>query len=243
MAIVIEAAPREPGSSNAARRLRRERRLPAVVYGGGKDSNPIAIDPGEIISILKSDSGQNTIFKLKVGDGGAEEDVMIFDVQIDPLNHSLVHADLVRIAMDVVIEVEIPIHLIGQPKGVVAQGGVLDHSLREIEVSCLPGNIPESIDIDVSHLEINDSIRVRDLQIPADVTLLTEPDRSVASVVPPVSEEELEADLTVEGEEPEVEEEEMVEAAEELEEGEEAEEAGEESKEAGESKESKESKD
>lgn len=219
--IIIEAAPREAGSSNAARRLRRERRLPAVVYGGDKSSRTITLDPAEIVTILKSESGQNTIFKLKV-DGGGEEDVMIFDVQIDPLSHSLQHADLMRIAMDVTIEVSVPIHLIGEPAGVVKDGGVLDHSLRELLVSCLPGNIPESIDIDVSHLEINDSIRVGDLEIPADVTLETDPGRSVASVVPPVSEEELEADLGIEVEEPLVEGEEPLAEGEEPEEGEKA---------------------
>jgi len=201
--IVIEAAPREAGSSNAARRMRRERKLPAVVYGGGKESQTVTLEPTEIISILKSESGQNTIFKLKT-DGGAEENVMIFDVQIDPITHQLVHADLGRIAMDVVIEVSVPIHLVGEPRGVVADGGVLDHSLRELEVSCLPGNIPESIDIDVSHLEINDSIKVADLVMPPNVTLETDLEYSVASVVPPVSEEDLEADLGIEGEEPEV---------------------------------------
>lgn len=201
--IVIEAAPREAGSSNAARRLRRERKLPAVVYGGGKESQPISLDPSQIVSILKSESGQNTIFKLKTADG-AEDNVMLFDVQIDPISHRLLHADLARIAMDVVIEVSIPIHLVGEPKGVL-QGGVLDHSLRELEVSCLPGDIPEGIEIDVSHLEINDSIRVQDLPIPPNVTVETDLDRSVASVVPPVTEEDLEADLGVEGEEPVVE--------------------------------------
>jgi len=200
--IVIEAAPREAGSSNEARRMRRQRKLPAIVYGGGKESLPITLDPGEIVSILKSESGQNTIFKLKTGDGD-EDNVMIFDVQIDPITHTLLHADLARIAMDVVMELSVPIHLIGEPKGVI-EGGVLDHSLRELEVSCLPGNIPESIDIDVSHLEINDSIKVGDLVLPPDVTLETDPDYSVASVVPPLSEEDLEADLGVEGEEPEV---------------------------------------
>ncbi|MGD8327832.1 MAG: 50S ribosomal protein L25 [Acidobacteriota bacterium] len=221
--IVIEAAPREAGSSNEARRMRRERKLPAIVYGGGKESLPITLDPGEIVSILKSESGQNTIFKLKTGDGG-EDNVMIFDVQIDPITHTLLHADLARIAMDVEIEVSVPIRLIGEPKGVV-EGGVLDHSLRELEVSCLPGNIPESIDIDVSHLEINDSIKVADLVLPPDVTLETDLDYSVASVVPPVSEEDLEADLGIEGEEPEV-------VGEELGEGEEAPEAPEEEEKA-----------
>ena len=198
--IVIEAQEREAGSSNAARRMRREEKLPAVVYGGGKGSHPIILNPVEIISILKSESGQNTIFKLKVG-GGAEDNVMIFDVQIDPITHHLIHADLVRIALDVEIEVSVLLRIVGEAKGVVADGGVLDHSLRELVVSCLPGDIPESIEVDVSELEMNHSIKVEDLQVPANVTVVTDPDRSVASVVAPVSEADLEADLGIEGEE------------------------------------------
>lgn len=198
--ILIEAAPREAGSSNEARRMRRERKLPAVVYGGGKESHTITLDPGEIVSILKSESGQNTIFKLKIADG-SEENVMIFDVQIDPIKRSLVHADLLRIAMDVAIEVSVSLQIVGEAAGVI-EGGVLDHSLRELVIICLPADIPESIEVDVSELEMNQSIKVEDIQVPANVTVVTEADRSVASVVPPVSEADLEADLTVEGEEP-----------------------------------------
>ena len=212
--IVIEAAPRQAGSSNEARRVRRERKLPAVVYGGAKESHPITLDPREIVSILKSESGQNTVFKLKVA-GGAEENVMIFDVQVDPITHSLQHADLVRIAMDVLMEVEVPIELIGEPVGVRVNEGVLDHSLREITVECLPGNIPDLIEVDVSELDIHDSIKVGDITVPDNVRVVTEADRSIASVVLPVSEEDLEADLGIEGEEPVLEgaEEEDVDAA------------------------------
>ena len=236
--IVIEAQEREAGSSNAARRMRREEKLPAVVYGGDKESTPIILNPREIISVLKSESGQNTIFKLKVA-GGAEDNVMIFDVQIDPITYNLIHADLMRIAMDVDIEVSIPLRIVGDAKGVVEDGGVLDHSLRELVVSCLPGNIPENIEVDVSELEMNESIKVEDLLVPPDVTVVTEPDRSVASVVAPVSEADLEADLGVEGEEiegEEIEGEEPEEGAEAPAEGAEAakpEEAGEEEKKSG----------
>lgn len=198
--IVIEAALRQAGSSNEARRMRRDRKLPAVVYGGDRESNPITLNPREIVSILKSESGQNTVFQLKL-DGGVSETVMIFDVQIDPITHSLVHADLVRIAMDVELEVEIPIELIGEPIGVRLHGGVLDHSLRELTVTCLPGDIPEQIVVDVSELDLHDSIRVGDLPIPDNVKVETDPDRSVASVVAAVTEADLEVDLTVEGEE------------------------------------------
>ena len=236
--IVIEAQEREAGSSNAARRMRREEKLPAVVYGGDKESTPIILNPREIISVLKSESGQNTIFKLKVA-GGAEDNVMIFDVQIDPITYNLIHADLMRIAMDVDIEVSVPLRIVGDAKGVVEDGGVLDHSLRELVVSCLPGNIPENIEVDVSELEMNESIKVEDLLVPPDVTVVTEPDRSVASVVAPVSEADLEADLGVEGEEiegEEIEGEELEEGAEAPAEGAEAakpEEAGEEEKKSG----------
>ena len=231
--IVIEAQEREAGSSNAARRMRREEKLPAVVYGGDKESTPIILNPREIISVLKSESGQNTIFKLKVA-GGAEDNVMIFDVQIDPITYNLIHADLMRIAMDVDIEVSVPLRIVGDAKGVVEDGGVLDHSLRELVVSCLPGNIPENIEVDVSELEMNESIKVEDLLVPPDVTVVTEPDRSVASVVAPVSEADLEADLGVEGEE--IEGEEPEEGAEAPAEGAEAakpEEAGKEEKKSG----------
>ena len=231
--IVIEAQEREAGSSNAARRMRREEKLPAVVYGGDKESTPIILNPREIISVLKSESGQNTIFKLKVA-GGAEDNVMIFDVQIDPITYNLIHADLMRIAMDVDIEVSVPLRIVGDAKGVVEDGGVLDHSLRELVVSCLPGNIPENIEVDVSELEMNESIKVEDLLVPPDVTVVTEPDRSVASVVAPVTEADLEADLGVEGEE--IEGEEPEEGAEAPAEGAEAakpEEAGKEEKKSG----------
>ena len=194
--------------------MRRERKLPAVLYGGKKDSKPITLNPGEIVSILKSESGQNTIFKLEVS-GGSPENVMIFHLQIDPITHSLQHADLVRIAMDVMIEVSVPLVIVGESRGVTVDGGVLDHSLRELVVSCLPGNIPDEIQVDVSELEMNSSIRVEDIQVPPDVTVVTELDRSVASVVPPVSEADLEADLGLEEEEieGEVPEEELEEAA------------------------------
>ena len=225
--IHIEAAPRQAGSSNLARRMRRERKLPAVVYGGDKDSNTITLNPREIISIIKSESGQNTIFKLTVG-GGSEENVMIFDLQIDPITHQLIHADLVRIAMDVEIEVSVPLVIVGEPVGVLVDGGVLDHSLRELVVLCLPSNIPDAIEVHVSELEMNSSIKVEDLTLPPDVTLVTDPDRSIASVVPPVSEADLEVAVEeeelelAEGEEvPEGEEEEEAEGEEGAEEAEE----------------------
>lgn len=231
--ILVEAEPRESGSSNVARRLRRERQLPAVVYGGQGESLPITLDPREITTILKSESGRNTLFQLRVG-GGSPETVMIFDLQIDPMTRTLQHADLVRIAMDRQIQVDVHIELLGEPLGVRKDGGVLDHSLRMVEVECLPGDIPEVLEIDVSELEIGDSVSVEDLPVPPGVRILAAPERNVASVVPPVSEEELEAAIeALEPELAEVEElEEELEEAEVEEEGEEGEREDEEEKES-----------
>lgn len=190
--IKVEAEPREAGSSNAARRLRAEHKLPAVLYGGDADSIPISVDPKDIIDILRSDSGQNTLFEVTVGDGSPET-VMIFDIQVDPVTHHLQHADLVRIAMDRTIQVEVPVELVGTPAGVKEEGGVLDHSLREVLVECLPGDIPDELTVDVSHLTIGDSVSIEDLEVPVSVKVMADPNRNVASVVAPISEEELEA--------------------------------------------------
>jgi len=190
--ITVEAEPREAGSSNAARRLRAEHRLPAILYGGDGDSLPISLDPKAIIDILRSDSGQNTLFEVRVGDDRPET-VMIFDIQVDPVTHHLQHADLVRIALDKAIQVRVPVELVGTPAGVQEEGGVLDHSLREVLVECLPGDIPDEITVDVSHLTIGDAVSVEDLEIPISVKVMADPNRNVASVVAPISEEELEA--------------------------------------------------
>ena len=216
--IVVKAEPREPGSSNVARRMRGDGKLPAVVYGGDGGASPIAVDPKEIIKILKSESGRNTVFQLEVGGSKSSDSVMIYDLQVDPIRHTLVHADFKRIAMDKPIDVEVPIRVVGEAKGVKIDGGVLDHSLREVTVHCLPADIPDGLEVDVSELEIGDSINVGDLRMPPRVELITDPERTIASVVPPVSEEDLETVVAepLEGElEPELVGEEEEEAAEE----------------------------
>jgi len=190
--IIVNAVSREPGSGNDARRLRREGKLPAVVYGGDKDSIAVTLDPRELLKILKSDSGQNTIFQVKIGDKGAAETVMVFDYQVDPIRHHLTHADLVRISMDKAIEVSVHLVFTGEPEGVKIDGGVLDQAMREVTVECLPTDIPESLEVDVSALQIGDSVRVADIVVPPGVTMLTDEDSTLASVVPPVSEEDLE---------------------------------------------------
>lgn len=189
---IVDAVSREPGSSNEARRLRREGKLPAVVYGGGKDSFAVTLEPRDLLRILKSDSGQNTVFEVKIGDEGAAETVMVFDYQVDPIRHQLTHADLVRISMDKAIEVSVQLVFTGVPKGVEMDGGVLDQAMREVTVECLPKDIPEGLVVDVSELEIGDSVRVEDIVVPSSVRVLVDEDTTLASVVPPVSEEDLE---------------------------------------------------
>ena len=222
MEVVAEV--REELGKNANRRLRAEGKIPAVVYGSDLDNASLSVDPKELVQILQSETGHNTIFKLKVGSKAA--DVLIQDYQLDPVRGNLIHADFQTIKMDELHEFEVPIHAEGVPSGVKNQGGVMDIILREIDVSCLPSDVPDFIPVDVTELDIGDAIRVEDLQVDPKVEILSEPERVVVTVVPPhveeePEEEELEEEL--EAAEPEVigkgkaEDEEEEEAAEETE--------------------------
>ena len=159
---VLEAQPREAGTKNDARRVRREGKIPAVVYGAGKDALPVTIDPRHVLRILRSDSGHNTIFDLALN-GGERTKAMIVDWQYEPIKGSLLHIDLKRIAMDKALRVNVPIVLQGVPAGVKTEGGILEQMLREVEIECLPADIPGHIDIDVSELAFGMVIRVADL--------------------------------------------------------------------------------
>lgn len=189
--IVVEAKKRTEHGKNASRRLRREGEIPAVLYGGGRDVVSLTVSPKALDSILHSEAGENTLFSLKIVPGGMEPGrVMIVEHDVDPVTEKLLHADLMRIAMDKKIRVEVSIHTTGIAKGVKLQGGILDHPLREVEVECLPGDIPERFDIDISELELGKSYRVSDLTIPERVTLLTDPHSPVVSVIAPQVEKE-----------------------------------------------------
>lgn len=220
--VTLDVEERQPGSSNVARRLRNDGRVPAIVYGAGRDSAPISVDPQDVVKILRSDTGQNTILTLQLADGETEQTALIVDYQVDPFSHRLLHADFKRISMTDKLEVEVPIHVVGATPEGVKEGGVLDQILRTIGVRCLPGDIPEHVEIDASHLEINDTLHVDDLQVPEDVEILEEPHRTIVVISPPISEEELESELEAEGLLLDVEEPELIGAEEEelLEEGE-----------------------
>jgi large subunit ribosomal protein L25 len=192
----VVATPREGRfNKNAARRVRVEGKIPAVVYGAGKDSVAVTVDPRVITKILHSDSGHNTIFDLDVTGSGAVK-VMIVDWQREPIKGALLHIDLKRIAMDKMMRVSVPIQLVGVPIGVKAQGGVLEHVLREVEIECLPGDIPGHLDADVSELEINGSIHVSDLPHSGSIKFLGDEGATVAHVTT-IKEEVVEVEAVV----------------------------------------------
>ncbi len=180
--LTVEAEPREEFGKSVARRLRRVGRIPAVVYGGGGPSIPVAVDPKQIALILSSELGHNSIFSLEIR-GKAPARVMLRDWQRDPTRGGLLHVDMVRVARDIKLRVKVPVHATGEPKGVKVQGGIFEFVLREVEVECLPEDIPEHITADVTELMIGQNLRASDLHVDPKVTILTEPTRVVAHVV------------------------------------------------------------
>jgi large subunit ribosomal protein L25 len=181
METLVEAQPREANGKNVARRLRRGGKVPAVVYGAGKPAVSVSVDPKQIARILQSASGYNTIFDLQLD--GERTKAMIVDWQYEPIKGALLHLDLKRIAMDQRLKVEVPVVLKGEAAGVKQQGGILDQVLRQVELECLPGDIPSRIVADVSHLEFGHVLRVSDLQIDrSKVKILTPAEQAVAHV-------------------------------------------------------------
>ncbi len=188
-ATVLEVELREPGTTNAAKRLRVAGMIPATLYGGDRGARSIAVSPRSLIEILRSDTGQNSILSLKVGDG-AEQTALIHEYQVDPVTSRLLHADFKRIAMDVAVEVDVPVEVVGEARGVKLEKGILDQIIRELHVRCLPGAIPDNFQVDVTELEIGDSLHVRDLEIPEGVEVLTDGDETLLAVAAPTVEEE-----------------------------------------------------
>jgi large subunit ribosomal protein L25 len=178
----VVATPREGKfNKNAARRVRVSGKIPAVVYGAGQDAVAVAVDPRVITKILHSDSGHNTIFDLNV-EGSAVVKAMIVDWQHEPIKGALLHIDLKRIAMDKAMIVSVPIQLVGTPVGVKSQGGILEHVMREVEIECLPNDIPSHLDVDVSNLELHGIIHVSDLPHSGSIKFLGDENATVAHV-------------------------------------------------------------
>jgi large subunit ribosomal protein L25 len=193
MDATLDVKKRDSRGKNEARRLRAAGQIPAVVYGARKEGHapegvPVTVDPKEVLRILHSESGANTLINLKL-DGGAASRVMVRDYQLDPVTHQLLHADFYQLAMDKAITVPVPVVIKGEPQGVKQQGGLLDFVTREIQVQCLPTDIPEHIDIDVSELMLHQSIRVKDIPTNPKWKAVTDGETMLVHVVMPKVEE------------------------------------------------------
>ena len=195
MDAVLEATTRDTFGKNEARRTRRDGHVPAVLYGDGKDATPISVQPKALLKILHSESGQNTLIALKLA-GAADARVLVKDFQVDPVTHHLLHADFYRVAMDKLIQVTIPVTVHGEPKGVKQQGGILEFIRREIIIECLPGDIPEHVEIDVSELMLHQGIRVRDIATDPTWKAVTEGDAMLVHVIMPKAEEVVTPEVT-----------------------------------------------
>jgi len=206
MNITIKAEKRDLTGKNAARRIRRSGKLPAVLYGNEVETIPLVLNKKDVFAILKSESGENTIFKISYDDG--EHDVMIKDFQQQITTDEILHVDLIRIAMDKAIRVAVPVELVGISVGVKSEGGFVDFVTREVDVECLPQNIPEHLEVDISALHLNQNLRVEDLTLPEGVEILTEPETVVVHIEAPIEAEEEKVEeveeIMAEEEEPEV---------------------------------------
>ncbi|MDD8020283.1 MAG: 50S ribosomal protein L25 [Acidobacteriota bacterium] len=186
MTLLINADPRKEIGKNAAGRLRKQGLVPAILYGGKTSSQPLTLKKKDIIEILKSETGENTIFRVAIDSD--EKDVMLKEVQINPVTDELTHVDLIEISMDKPVRVSVPVELVGDPVGVKTEGGVVDFLLRELDVECLPREIPESIKIDISNLHIHQSFKVQNLELPAGIKINNEANTAIV-VVSSVAEE------------------------------------------------------
>ena len=187
--IVVEAAPRESRGKNEARRQRVAGKVPATLYGGKGGAISLTVNTKQVSQILRSATGHNTLFQVAMD--GKEQPAIVKDWQVDPVSGNLLHVDLLRVAMDVRMRVKVPVHTFGEPVGVKVEGGVFEIVTREVEIECLPGEIPTEFRLDVSGLGMNGQLRASDIPIDTSkMKLLTEPERVLAHVVALKVEEE-----------------------------------------------------
>ena len=185
MEAVLEAQTRDTFGKNEARRTRRGGQVPGVLYGGGgKEATPISVAPKALLKILHSESGQNTLIALKLA-GAGDSRVLVKDFQLDPITHEVLHVDFLKIAMNKLLRVTIPIIVHGEPKGVKQQGGILEFIRREIEIEVLPADIPEHIDVDVTELMLHQGVRVRDIAADAKWKPVSDLDLMLVHVIMP----------------------------------------------------------
>lgn len=206
MSFTIRSEKREAFGKNASRRLRKEGKIPAVLYGQGTFNLPLVLAKKDVVMILKSEAGENTIFKVSFD--SKIQDAMIKELQIDPSTDELIHVDLIQISMDKVLRVAVPIQLLGEPVGVKAEGGFVDFMTREVEIECLPKDIPENVKVDISHLHLHQSMKIADLIPPEGVKFISDASSVVVLIGVPHKEEEIakpvEEGVAAEPTEPEV---------------------------------------
>lgn len=190
MSFMIRAEMREVFGKNASRRLRKEGKLPAVLYGKNIQNVSLILDKKDIFAVLKSETGENTIFKVSFN--SKKKNAMIKELQKDPVTDEVLHADLILIAMDEIVNITVPLVLIGEAVGVKAEGGFVDFVNREVEVECLPKDIPENIEIDISNLHLYQSVKVDELSPPEGVTITTDGQSVTVLIEAPSKEEEVE---------------------------------------------------
>jgi len=189
--IVIEVERREGTGKNANRRLRAAGRVPGIVYGMDRPAVPIQVPPRAIEDVLKGDTGRNTILNLSLRGEDARRSVMIREIQRDPVSESMLHLDFVRVDLAKKLEVSVPVELVGTAVGVKNEGGVMDFIHRQVRIVCLPGDIPDHLRVDVSGLQINQHVSMKDLQVPQGVEVLDDPEAIVAVVAAPRKVEEV----------------------------------------------------
>jgi large subunit ribosomal protein L25 len=210
MSLTIKCETRDIFGKNASRRLRREGKIPAVLYGRNEPSTHLTLQKKDIFGILRSESGENTIFKAAIDTGS--KNTMIKELQLDPVTDEILHIDLIQIAMDKAIRVSVPVVVTGESVGVKTEGGFVDLITREIEVECLPGVIPEHIEVDISELHLHQSVRIEEMTFPDGVEAVSDPQTLVVLIEAPTKEEEVvpeaeeeeEMEVMAEGDQPEV---------------------------------------
>lgn len=205
----LQVRTREATGKNSNRRLRTSGQIPAILYGTGHDTVPIEVESRRILEVFRGGATENTIFLLKRRESDQQRHARIREIQVDPVSREILHIDFQRVLMDEALQISIPIETVGTPVGVHEEGGVLDFVNREVEVECLPGDIPDTIEVDVSGLSIGDHLEAGRLALPKGVTLLEDPERVIVSVSYPdrIEEPEEEAEeelLEAEREEPEL---------------------------------------
>ena len=202
--LTIEVQPREESGKNANRRLRAGGHIPAVVYGGGKQSVSIQIHRKSFLETIKGGGSENRIFLLKLGDTGKERHAMVRDMQVDPITRQVLHIDFQRVLMSEKVRITVPVELTGTAYGVKTEGGILDFVAREVHIECLPGDIPNHVELDVTTGHVGQHVEASQIKLPDGVVLLDEPDKVIVSLSHARTEEAAVGESAADRAEPEI---------------------------------------